>query len=261
MDAGEQTDKLVQSLSELFDQPLFIIWLRGKQCVAPDRWVSKYTKVVDKEMQLLNKRCKVNILKLVFVPPADTMSRSGGGFTIEGDGFPKARVCCLSALSTAAPEANLVPLVPYSDDEESLVGENDDEEEVNEAMVEPGGLAPVDHEDVQQEDDASDNDAQSLDMEDEGWETGEVGESNPAKQKKFHLSEEYRLLNEEGLMKELPNIVNAGLGRHDEGAWSAHYPDPDHDGKKRYTYRRRDRSSCFLLARVVDNSIYIYNIY
>ena len=230
-------------LTELFEKPLFIVWLRGKQQVAPDRWVSKYTKVVDEKLVVTNSRVKFNVLKLLFTPPVDIMSPSGGVFTIEGDDLPKSRVACLASLCSQAPEAPLIPLVPYSDDEESLVeegeGEDEEEEDVNEAMVEPESMAPVDHEDLQNEAD-DDSDAQSLCMDDERWETGQVHESNPSKQKKFHISAEYMVLHKEGLIGKLPNITNAGLGRHEEGAWSAHYPAHNEDGKKLYTYRRCD---------------------
>ena len=205
---------------------MFIVFLRAKQKVAPDRWVTKFCKVAEKELHVSNKKTKVNVLKLMFVPPADLRASGGGHFTIEGEGFPKSRACCLKHLQ-APPEANMMPLVPYSDDESlnAASGSSDEEEEPDQVQA-PAGAEVQHHEDAVSEGGGQTEEEQSdldLGFEDAGWERGPAI-SDVSKEKKFHVSEEYKVLEKEGFVEMLPNVVGCGLGRHSAGAWSAHYP-------------------------------------
>lgn len=228
--------KQLQSLKEHFEKPMFIVFLRGKQKVAPDRWVNRYCKIVEKDLHIANKKVKVNVLKLQFEAPNDLRAPGGGQFTIEGDSFGKTRVCCLSQLNKPK-EASMIPIVPYSDDE-SLVSENasdeDEEQEANQ-MQPPDGVEMQHHEDPCSEGEVSEAEESDLGDEDEGWERGPTCPV-ASKEKKFHVSDEYMLLQQEGLMDLLPNLHNAGLGRHTAGAWSAHYP--DETGGLNYVSRR-----------------------
>ena len=242
-DSASLSQKQKDGLTNLFQTPIFMVFLPRSQSIAPPSWVARYVRVTDDGgREVTCRRGRPQLIKLVFESSGDFVK--GGTWKLSGPNLEPSKIQCVAFSAAQPADTSHVPwcLDQYedADDTETDQEPNPDDDALDESededmyMHAPAGFENHNHENEMcsgsEVEDQPDEMAWQGDVANhekaDNEEAPEDDEAAPIhRPRSKHMSPEWLCMVTEGFIDKLPHVKGSTIGRHaSSGAWSARYP-------------------------------------